>query len=643
MAGRIPQTFIDDLLARVDIVDIIDSRVKLKKTGRNYSACCPFHKEKTPSFTVSPDKQFYYCFGCGASGNALGFIMEFDHMDFPEAIDDLAGQLGLEVPREQSNAYNKQPDYAELYALMEKTALFFQQQLRLHNKSPQAVSYLKSRGLTGQISQQFGIGFAPPGWDNLQTHFTRSSEKEKQLIKTGMLVENEDNNRIYDRFRDRIMFPIRDSRGRYIAFGGRILGDGKPKYLNSPETPIFQKGKELYGLYEARKAHRSLQQIIVVEGYMDVIALSQQGLTNSVATLGTATTPEHMQRLFKIVPEVIFCFDGDDAGRKAAWRALESTLPSMEDGRQTRFLFLPQGEDPDSVVRQEGPEAFESRVKSDAISMDSFLFNTLEEGIDMHTMDGRARLTKLAQPYIDKLPKGIFKQLIMQKLAGLTGLHTDQLIQHLSNDNQPQPAAIEATPEPAIPHREEPPAYEDYQPTPQQAEPWLQNRRHTRPSPQTQNINPTSKISGAGYAIRQLLCNTLLANSVDNLSGLKQNDSADSLLLVKLLETLKSTPGLSAIALIAREHDTANGTRLQQLATFDLGLQTNEKEFHETLDFIRRQAQKNNHRKQAETLKKELSTTSVRQISTDHRNQFEELMEQKRQQFHLTDKNTKKK
>ena len=648
MAGRIPQPFIDDLLARVDIVDIIDSRVKLKKTGRNYSACCPFHKEKTPSFTVSPDKQFYYCFGCGASGNALGFIMDFDHMDFPEAIEDLAGQLGLDVPREQNHAHSKQPDYSNLYALMEKTAEFFQQQLRQHDQSPQAINYLKSRGLTGQISQQFGIGFAPPGWDNLQTYFAHNSEKEKQLIKAGMLVENEDNNRIYDRFRDRIMFPIRDSRGRYIAFGGRILGDGKPKYLNSPETPIFHKGKELYGLYEARKANRSLKQIIVVEGYMDVVALTQQGLTNSVATLGTATTPEHMQRLFKVVPEVIFCFDGDDAGRRAAWRALESTLSSMEDGRQTRFLFLPQGEDPDSIVRQEGAGAFENRIKSDALSMDSFLFNTLEEGIDLHTMDGRARLTKLAQPYIDQLPKGIFKQLIMQKLAGLTGLNTDQLTQHLSNEPHPQPAPVSTTEtrsEPEIPSMAELPIYDDYHPASQQAESWQQNRQGSKPTSQPQNVKPSSKskISGAGYAIRQLLCNTQLADSVDNISSLKQDDSPDSLLLVKLLETLKSTPDLPAIALIAREHDTANGLRLQQLATFDLGLQANEKEFHETLEFIRQQAQKNNHRKQAETLKKELSTAGIGQISADHRNKLKQLMEQKRQQFRLTDKNTKKK
>ena len=642
MAGRIPQHFIDDLLARIDIVDIIDSRVKLKKTGRNYSACCPFHKEKTPSFTVSPDKQFYYCFGCGASGNALGFVMDFDHLDFPAAIDDLAGQLGLEVPREQGLNHAKQPDHSNLYNIMEQTAEFFQHQLRQHERSPHAVNYLKHRGLTGQLTKLFGIGYAPPGWDNLQKHFGDSGEKEKRLVQSGLLVENEDNNRIYDRFRDRIMFPIRDSRGRCIAFGGRVLGDGKPKYLNSPETPIFHKGKELYGLYEARKANRSLDQIIVVEGYMDVVALTQQGLTNSVATLGTATTTDHMQRLFKVVPEVVFCFDGDDAGRRAAWRALESTLPSMEDGRQARFLFLPQGEDPDSMVRQEGSDAFRARIQSESLSLDSFLFQELEEGLDLNTMDGRARLAKLAHPYIEPLPEGIFKQLILKKLAGLTGLETDQLTRHLSGEATLQAAETAPSIDPH-PHHYHTHADEGYYPDTQPEIPWQNNRREFKSSPQTPAKKTSSKISGAGYAIRQLLCNTQLATNVENISELKQNNSPDSLLLVKLLETLKSSPGLSAIALIAQEHDTETGQRLQALATFDLGVKANEQEFHETLDYIRSQAQKNDHKEREETLKKELATTSISQINSEQRKKLQQLIEQKRQQFRLTGENTKKK
>ncbi|MDD7805796.1 MAG: DNA primase [Endozoicomonas sp. (ex Botrylloides leachii)] len=638
MAGRIPQPFIDDLLSRLDIVDVIDNRVKLKKTGRNYSACCPFHKEKTPSFTVSPDKQFYYCFGCGASGNALGFIMDFDHMDFLEAVDHLAGQLGLDVPKEQNYNHSKQAEHSNLYVLLEKTTEFFQQQLREHEQSSKAINYLKGRGLTGQISQQFGIGFAPPGWDNLQTHFAHSDEQEKQLIEAGMLVKHEDNHRVYDRFRGRIIFPIRDSRGRYIAFGGRIIGDGKPKYLNSPETAIFHKSKELYGLYEARKANRSLKQIIIVEGYMDVIALAQQGLTNSVATLGTATTTEHMQRLFKIVPEIIFCFDGDDAGRKAAWRALESTLGFMEDGRQSRFLFLPQGEDPDTIVRAEGVEAFKSRIKTDAQSIDSFLFNRLKEGIDLQSMDGRARFTKLAQPYIDKLPSGIFKQLMIQKLAGLTGLNPDQIAQHLSGNEASDPMT---TTEPTLQLKKTPIAEHNYPPA-SRVQSWETERKNTLFKPQRQ-AKENSKISGAGYAIRQLLCNTKLAESVSNISDLKQNDSTDSLLLVKLLETLKRTPELSAIQLIAREHNTDYGFRLRQIAMFDLGLQVNEKEFHETLDFIRQQAKKNNHRGKVEILKKELSITGAEQINANHRDQIKQLMEQKRQQFRLIDQYTKKK
>ena len=653
MAGRIPQSFIDDLLARVDIVDIIDSRVKLKKAGRNYSACCPFHKEKTPSFTVSPDKQFYYCFGCGASGNALGFIMEFDHIDFPVAIDDLAGQFGLKVPREQSHSGKKQPDYAELYQLMEKVAGFFQQQLRQHPKASSAIHYLKSRGLTGQTSQHFGIGFAPSGWDTLQTFFEHDKTKEKQLIKTGMLVENEDNQRIYDRFRERIMFPIRDSRGRFIAFGGRVLGDGKPKYLNSPETPIFQKGKELYGLYEARKTNRSLKQIIVVEGYMDVVALTQHGLTNSVATLGTATTPEHMQRLFKVVPEVIFCFDGDDAGRKAAWRALESTLAAMEDGRQARFLFLPQGEDPDSLVRKEGASAFTDKIKSDAISIDQFLFATLSESIDLATMDGRARITKLAQPYIDKIPKGIFKQLILHKLADITGLNTDQLAQHLATTvppaSNPEPVN-EPQPEQAYPLAEAAPAYHPALADNQVKTDWPPQKSHrpfqpynTFTPPPVAYTKPISKMTSPGYAIRQLLCNTRLAESVEDIEGLKQNRSTDGLLLVKLLETLKKDPKLSPIELIGQAHDTTSGQRLKELANFDLGFQVSEKEFNDTLRFIRNQAQKDTHREQAKTFKKELSSKKSRQITADQRTKMRELLNQKRRLFRLTDDNTEKK
>ncbi|MFR0309054.1 DNA primase, partial [Escherichia coli] len=323
MAGLIPQSFIDDLLNRSDIVEVVGSRIQLKKTGKNYSALCPFHKEKTPSFSVSPDKQFYYCFGCGAGGNALGFVMDHDQLDFPQAVEELAKRAGMEVPREDSGRKHKprQPVDSPLYPLLAAAADYYRQALKSHPTRKAAVEYLKGRGLSGVIARDFGLGFAPPGWDNLMKHLGGDALQQKALIDAGLLIENAENGKRYDRFRDRVMFPIRDSRGRVIAFGGRVLGDDKPKYLNSPETPVFHKGQELYGLYEARQANRDLDEIMVVEGYMDVIALAQQGLRNAVATLGTATSEEHLKRLFRIVPSVLFCFDGDAAGRKAAWRA----------------------------------------------------------------------------------------------------------------------------------------------------------------------------------------------------------------------------------------------------------------------------------------------------------------------------------
>ena len=376
MAGLIPQTFIDDLLSRADIVDVVDKRVTLKKSGKNYTACCPFHKEKTPSFSVQPERQFYYCFGCGAGGNAIGFIMDFDQVDFPQAVESLARDNGMEVPREENAAAaRRQSENSKLFDALDKAGNFYSQQLRRHGQRKSAVDYLKSRGLSGEIARDFGIGYAPPGWDNLLTAVAADKDEQALLFKAGMLIEKEarkpegedsggEHNtvRYYDRFRDRIIFPIRDSRGRTIAFGGRVLGDDKPKYLNSPETPVFHKGSELYGLFEAKKANNKLKRILMVEGYMDVIALAQMGIRNSVATLGTATSNRHLTRLFRIVPEVVFCFDGDDAGRSAAWRALETSLPEMQDGRQLKFLFLPEGEDPDSLVRKIGETEFKETL-----------------------------------------------------------------------------------------------------------------------------------------------------------------------------------------------------------------------------------------------------------------------------------------
>jgi len=428
MAGRIPQHFIDDLLARVNIVDVIDGRVKLKRAGKNYSGLCPFHKEKSPSFSVSPDKQFYYCFGCGAGGNALGFLMEYDRLNFPEAVEELAKLAGVDVPREEGRPadHQREQQLKRQFEILEHANRYFQEMLRTAPERDRAVSYLKQRGLNGQIAAAFGIGYAPPGWDNLLQHFAHLENAPQLLEQSGMTIHNEEKQRHYDRFRDRIMFPIRDVRGRVIGFGGRILGDDKPKYLNSPETPTFHKGRELYGLYEARKHSSQLDRLLIVEGYMDVVSLAQHGIHWSVATLGTATTAQHLERLFKLVPEVIFCFDGDEAGRKAAGRALGVTLPVIRDGQEARFLFLPDGEDPDSLVRREGEAAFAERV-TQALPLSEFFFRSLAEEADLSSMDGRARFSNHALPLIQSMQPSLLKQMMLDRICEITGLSLEQL------------------------------------------------------------------------------------------------------------------------------------------------------------------------------------------------------------------------
>lgn len=426
MAGRIPSSFIDELLARADIVDVIDSRVQLKKTGHEFQACCPFHNEKTPSFTVSPDKQFYHCFGCGAHGSALGFLMDYEHMAFVEAVEELASGVGLEVPREKGQA-GPERSYQALYEVMEKVTLFYTQQLRQHAEASRATDYLKNRGLSGEVAAQFELGFAPPGWDNLKTALEKQGVSSEQLVQVGMLVKK-DGGGFYDRFRDRIMFPIRDTRGRVIAFGGRQLGSDpkSPKYLNSSETPIFHKGRELYGLYQARKAERKLERLLVVEGYMDVVSLAQFGVRNAVATLGTATTKDHLERLFRIVPQAVFCFDGDRAGRQAAWRALENALPVLSEGRQINFMFLPDGEDPDSLVRQIGKEVFEEKILA-ATPFSDYFFGELANAVDIATTEGRARLVEKARPLLKKLPDSVFKHMMATRLAEITHIDPSAL------------------------------------------------------------------------------------------------------------------------------------------------------------------------------------------------------------------------
>ncbi|MCB1736255.1 MAG: DNA primase [Gammaproteobacteria bacterium] len=441
MAGKIPQTFIDDLLNRVDIVDVIDARVPLKKAGSLYKACCPFHSEKTPSFTVTPSRQTYHCFGCGAHGTALGFLMEYEHRSYPEAIEELAAGLGIEVPREGGSAPRRDDRNDALYPLMERAADWFQRQLRNHPDAERAVAYLKQRGLSGAIAAEYGIGFAPNDWHGLDRAF--DEVPKPQWVSAGMLIKRDDGN-VYDRFRDRVMFPIRDRRGRVIAFGGRTLGDDKAKYLNSPETPIFHKGHELYGLFELRKAIREPTRILVVEGYMDVVALAQFGIRNAVATLGTATTREHLDALYRVVDEVVFCFDGDNAGRQAAWRALENVFPVMQDGRQARFLFLPEGEDPDTLVRKEGQEAFENRVDT-ALPLSDYFFGVLGDQVDMDSLDGRSRLAELARPHMEKLPVGLFRELMLERLSQTVRLNTETLRGRMQAPARPEPTGRKIT------------------------------------------------------------------------------------------------------------------------------------------------------------------------------------------------------
>ena len=433
----IPPEFIEELLARTDIVEVIEARVQLKKSGQNYSGLCPFHQEKSPSFSVSQDKQFYYCFGCQASGSALKFLMEYDRLDFISAVEYLAGRLGMEVPRDRrGDDGGASAKRKSLYDILEQSSVFFREQLRSHSSKDRAVQYLKGRGVTGEIARDYAIGYAPPGWDNLMKKLAVSNADRQLLIDAGMLTDNPEESKTYDRFRDRVMFPIRDLRGRTIAFGGRVLDDeAKPKYLNSPESPVFHKSKELYGLYEARRRVRSLKKMVVVEGYMDVVALAQYGIGYAVATLGTATSTDHLERLFRIVRTVVFCFDGDEAGRNAAWKALRAAIPAMTDGCSARFLFLPDGEDPDTFVRQNGKEAFEAAI-DESLGFSEFFFQSLEADLDMQVAEGRAALSKAAVPFIAELPEGVLKQLVIDELSHRTGLATERLVDAAGLDQQ---------------------------------------------------------------------------------------------------------------------------------------------------------------------------------------------------------------
>jgi len=529
MAGLIPQDFIDDLIARADIVEVVGRRTQLKKAGREFKACCPFHDEKTPSFTVSPGKGFYHCFGCGAHGTAVGFLMEYEHMSFVEAIESLANSMGVEVPRSESDQPARR--YDELFSLMDTVARHWQSCLK---DSPPAVEYLKNRGIDGSTAKRFGIGYAPDGWSNVLDKFGKSDEAAEKLLATGLIIRK-DNGKHYDRFRDRLMFPIRDARGRTIGFGGRVMGDGEPKYLNSPETVLFHKGRELYGMYEARQALRHIERLVVVEGYMDTVALARNGIDFAVATLGTATTGDHLNRLFRITENAYFAFDGDRAGRKAAWRALENALPQIREGRQIRFVFLPEGHDPDSFVNENGAAAFVDLMDA-GLPLSEFLIQELSSQVDMNSIDGRARLAELARPLVNKLPTGVYRELLTEGLAEVVGLTGSKLEKMM--------AAGHSTSERA--------RHDDSRFTP----------RRRQPSQ-----------SGGLSVVRRAI--TLILNhpeagqelDVEKLAGV-QRAGVD--LLAALIETVQSEPNITTAGLLERWRHDDKGRHLGKLAAADV-------------------------------------------------------------------------
>ncbi|MDU5503000.1 MAG: DNA primase [Enterobacter sp.] len=514
MAGRIPRVFINDLLARTDIVDLIDARVKLKKQGKNYHACCPFHNEKTPSFTVNGEKQFYHCFGCGAHGNAVDFLMNYDKLEFVETVEELAAMHNLEVPYEAGSGPSQIERHQRqtLYQLMDGLNSFYQQSLK-HSAAEPARQYLNKRGLSDDVIARFAIGYAPPGWDNVLKRFGGNSEDRKSLIDAGMLVTN-DQGRSYDRFRERVMFPIRDKRGRVIGFGGRVLGDALPN---------FHKGRQLYGLYEAQQDNAEPPRLLVVEGYMDVVALAQYDINYAVASLGTSTTADHIQLLFRVTNNVICCYDGDRAGRDAAWRALETALPYMTDGRQLRFMFLPDGEDPDTLVRKEGKAAFEARMEQ-AQPLSTFLFNSLMPQVDLSTPDGRAQLSTLALPLISQVPGETLRIYLRQELGNKLGILDDSQLERLM---------------------------------PKQAE-----NGAVRPAPQLKRT--TMRI-----LIGLLVQNPELAPQVPSLAGLNHEKLPGLGLFSELVNTCLSQPGLTTGQLLEHYRGTKEAATLEKLSMWD--------------------------------------------------------------------------
>ena len=532
MAGRIPREFIDDLLMRVDVVDLVDEQIPLRKAGRDYAACCPFHNEKTPSFTVSRDKQFYHCFGCGAHGTAIDFLMEYHRLGFVEAVAELAQRAGLELPRQvEGEDAGGGPSRQPLYDILEEAAGWYRRQLRT---SPAAVDYLKGRGLTGAVAGAYGIGYAPDAWGGLRSALGTDPGRLRALLASGLLIEREDGH-TYDRFRNRVMFPIRDRRGRTVGFGGRVLGQGEPKYLNSPETPVFHKGRELYGLFESRRAGGPSDRLVIVEGYMDVVALAQHGIHNAVATLGTATTAEHLARLFRAAPTVCFCFDGDSAGRRAAWRALETCLGLLGEGHEARFAFLPEGEDPDTLVRAGGGAAF-TAVLDRARTASALLLDGLSRQVDLGTLDGRARLVELARPYVARLPAGALRELIAQEIATLAQLPASALttLGERGGERGGQPAP----------------------------------RGGRGPGPPTYRA-----ASPMRRAVSLLLHHPGLAHEIEavaDAAALREIPSPGTPLLLEMLELARRHPNITRRSALEQWRHTESGPTLEKLATAEL-------------------------------------------------------------------------
>jgi DNA primase len=575
VSSRIPQAFIDEVVTRTDIVELIDNHVSLKKKGKEYAACCPFHNEKTASFTVSPEKQFYHCFGCGAHGTALGFLMEYERLDFIEAVEVLAQQHGLEIPKDDTTFVKN--DYQDLYVLLERANAYFQNNLR---QQQHAIKYLKNRGVSGEIAAKYDLGYAADGFENLLKEFGGTATQE-QLIDIGLIKEN-DKGSIYDRFRNRIVFPIKDRRGRVIGFGGRVLDNAVPKYLNSPETPVFHKSDALYGLYEARKAKQSSKSLIVVEGYMDVVALAQHGIDNVVATLGTATTSQHIQQLYRCTQEIIFCFDGDRAGREAAWRAAQQTIPLFKDGLEAKFLFLPQGEDPDSLIRNRGKEIFLQYV-AEGDSLSNFIFSKLSEDVDIRTPSGKARLAQIAKPLLEKFPNGVFKKLIFEELEKKVGTP----IQYSVTNERPA-------------------------------------------STSAKNNFPGNKATPVRLAVAALLHQPSLALDIEPVSHLENCDLLGVPLLLKIINTWKQEPELTHAALIERFRGQAEEQQIQKLMSWNPPeLAEPKAALEDALAWISRKTQ--NLRVQ-ELIDKE----STDGLTEDERQEFKNLLHQKASQISST-------